>query len=89
MTTDEESLRCKFCGEELIGPNPEGQLFIALDHQVVLWSDHNPNDRCNAGECLNRAGHITKHHPDAPEWNGGIDYSDGRARYQAPVRTAM
>jgi hypothetical protein len=22
------------------------------------------------GECLNRAGQVTLHHPDTPEWNG-------------------
>ena len=76
--------KCKFCGEWLVGPGADGQMFIVPsrgDRQLRSAS----GNLTNHGECLNRAGTITKHHPDAPEWNGGIDYSDGRARVEKVV----
>lgn len=81
MTTD-RPLTCKFCGRELFkstGARGYAGMFImfraADGHQE---SDPRMGDSSD-GWCLNRAGAITYHHPDAPEWNGGVDHSDGRS----------
>lgn len=71
-------LTCKFCGFDLVsGVN---QRYIVPDRRQAPIG--HGGQRCNEGECLNRAGYLTKHHPDAPEFNGGIDYSDRRSRFE-------
>jgi hypothetical protein len=76
-------LTCKFCHEELTS-NDGNHRFVAVKRT------ENPvsvtGAKCNIGECLNRTGHLTRHHPDAPEWNGGVDYGDGRARMLGTVQ---
>lgn len=68
---------CKFCGLALVRAK-EG--FVAPEREFALRSSVT-GENCWKGACLNRAGQITLHHPDAPEYNGGTDYSDGRSLY--------
>jgi hypothetical protein len=65
------ALICKFCGKEL--SRGRNHLFVDLGRTSLVRSV--ADIVCNEGECLNAAGQLTRHHPDAPEWNGGIDYS--------------
>jgi len=80
-----ERWTCKFCHEALVSGG--------IHRFVAVNRVENPvsvtGTRSNIGECLNRTGHLTRHHPDAPEWNGGIDYSDGRARAIGPVQLSL
>lgn len=77
----EMTLTCKFCGCELVASSGKKYAFPqyrAADGHVtqgpVAWGEP------SSAWCHNRAGAHTYHHPDAPEYNGGIDYSDGRSR---------
>jgi len=62
------SMTCKFCGLEL--SHGVNHRFVALGRTARVESV--AGIVANAGECLNAAGQLTRHHPNAPEWNGGI-----------------
>ena len=54
--------RCKFCGDPLY-----------MDREG-WWRSSAKATGSGYGttSCTNRAGRPTLHHPDAPEWNGGV-----------------
>ena len=61
-------LTCKFCGHKLVRAGNTS--FSAPDRGLPPKSAHT-GEQCFKGECLNRVGQITQHHPDSPEFNGG------------------
>lgn len=72
-------LICKFCGSKLSRPGPgSNHIFIGIPVRRDIVKSV-AGIECNPGECLNAAGQLTKHHPNASEWNGGLTvYEDSR-----------